>query len=85
MADTITVNLEQFRKYVKESKYDEFAADFENTMKERPSALFLSGNKLIGRIVEPEAAKEMLYQELRKKVLERPETIKEIIKSLEGE
>lgn len=78
------VNLEQFKKYCKDTKYDAFVEDFRSSFRDG-SAISLAGNDILGGVVDPETAREMLYQGLRDKILQRPETLAEIVKTLESE
>jgi len=84
MSSTNIVNLEQFKPYIKESMYDSFVEHLRNSFSQGSMILF-SDSELLGGIVSPDTAKEMIYDGLKEKILRRPETLSSIMQSLESD
>lgn len=82
---TAVQNIEQFRKYFPdEEAFRAFANEFEKMFSSGLTAFF-AGQRILGGILTPEAAKELLYARLRDKIIARPQLLSEIANSLESD
>jgi len=84
MSVTNIVKLELFKPFIKESMYDSFVEEFRKNFSQGSMVLF-SETELIGGIVNPDTAKEMIYDGLKEKILQRPDTLGSIMNSLESD
>ena len=82
---TAVRSIEQFRKFFPDDQaFRSFVSEFEERFCSGLTAFF-AGQKILGGILTPEATRELLYAQLRDKIVARPQLLSEIAESLESE
>jgi hypothetical protein len=67
------------------AEYDAFVADFRRSLQQEEALVAADGNEVLGSILSPEAAKEILYVRLRRTIASNPKALDEIKASFEDE
>jgi len=82
---TAVRNIEHFRKFFSDDQaFRSFVDEFEKVFCSGLTAFF-AGQKILGGILSSEATKELLYAQLRDKIVAQPQLLSEIAESLESE
>jgi hypothetical protein len=63
------------------AEYESFVADFRRSLQQEDALVAADGSEVLGSILSPEAAKEVLYLRLRRTIAKNPEVLAELKES----